>query len=178
MIKNIFGHLRTILRHKRKVAHYCFMCGLYKQGIFHDMSKFSPVEFFESAKYYQGFRSPILACKEDKGYSLAWLHHKGKNKHHWEYWLDDFEKGTIPKKIPFKYVLEMICDFMAAGQVYKGKDFTFQVEYEWWLNKKKVILVHEDTMRLLTEIMDQMNQQGIEAVLKNKGYLKLLERNY
>ncbi len=89
-MSKFFKHLNKILTHKRWVAHYCFMCGLYWQGIMHDMSKFSPTEFWESVKYYQGTRSPINACKEDKGYSMAWFHHRGRNKHHWEFWMDDF----------------------------------------------------------------------------------------
>ena len=46
---NFWGHLRTILHHKNLVRHYCFRAGLYKQGIMHDWSKYSPVEFIVSA---------------------------------------------------------------------------------------------------------------------------------
>ena len=178
MIKNFIGHLKTVLKHKKCVAYYCFMCGLYKQGILHDMSKFSPTEFWESVKYYQGTRSPIDACKEENGYSMAWFHHRGCNKHHWEYWMDDFEKGSIPKKMPFKYVLEMTCDFLGAGRAYVGESFTIKSEYDWWQNKRKVVKMHEDTFKLIDTLFNTMNEYGIETVLSNRKYLNKLHRRY
>ena len=70
------------------VMHNCFMRGLYRLGLVHDLSKYSWTEFSVGAKYYQGTRSPNDAERESKGYSSAWLHHKGRNKHHLEYWVD------------------------------------------------------------------------------------------
>ena len=81
-------HFQTITQHKLTVMQYCFAVGLYRQAILHDLSKYSPTEFLIGAKYYQGNRSPNNAEREAKGYSSAWLHHKGRNKHHFEYWLD------------------------------------------------------------------------------------------
>lgn len=131
------GHLKTICKHKYWVFYYCCKMGIPWQGIKHDLSKFSPVEFFEGVKYYQGTSSPIDACKKETGYSLAWLHHKGRNRHHYEYWQDNFDTGTTHLQMPEKYQLEMLCDYLGAGRAYMGKDFTFQKEYEWWQNKKK-----------------------------------------
>lgn len=177
-VANTFKHLNKILTHKRWVAHYCFMCGRYWQGITHDLSKFSFVEFWESVKYYQGTRSPINACKEDKGYSMAWFHHRGRNKHHWEFWMDDFEKGCIPKKMPFKYALEMICDYLGAGKAYAGDNFTMDGEYNWWLSKKDIVKMHKDTFVFTCEIMDHMKEYGIEETLKNKEYINELRSKY
>ena len=36
---NIKGHFETITRHKLLVMKYCFACGLYEQGLAHDLSK-------------------------------------------------------------------------------------------------------------------------------------------
>ena len=83
-----WGHLKTITLHKLRVTRLCFKMGLIKQGLLHDLSKYSPVEFWAGVRYFQGNRSPIDAEKEAKGYSEGWLHHKGHNKHHWEYWID------------------------------------------------------------------------------------------
>lgn len=171
-------HLKTVVHHKSCVARYCFMCGLYYQGIVHDISKFSPTEFLESVKYYQGNRSPIDKCKEKKGYSNAWFHHKGRNKHHWEYWVDDFEKGVIPKKMPFKYALEMVCDFLGAGQAYMGKNFSIKSEYAWWQKKRKVAILHKDTLAFVDALFDKMLQNGIENTLSDKWYLKRLKNRY
>ena len=87
-LKNAWGHLCTINHHKNLVMKGCFRLGLYKQGLLHDLSKYCPVEFFVGCKYYQGNMSPNNIERREKGYSLAWLHHKGRNKHHMEYWID------------------------------------------------------------------------------------------
>ena len=107
-----WSHLKTINHHKWLVMKSCFRLGLIKQGLLHDLSKYSPTEFLVGAKYYQGTRSPNNAEREDKGYTSAWLHHKGRNKHHLEYWIDyDLENGGITgMKMPVKYVVEMFCD--------------------------------------------------------------------
>ena len=132
---NIIRHFKKICTHKRWVFHYCKIAGITWQGIIHDLSKFSPTEFCESVKYYQGTRSPIDACKEKNGWSAAWMHHKGRNKHHYEYWQDDFDHGGKALEMPYKYKVEMLCDFLGAGRAYYGKDFTYQKELDWWINK-------------------------------------------
>jgi len=85
---NIKGHFETITRHKLLVMKYCFACGLYEQGLAHDLSKYSPTEFIPGCIYYQGDHSPNEAERKARGYTSAWLHHKGRNKHHLEYWID------------------------------------------------------------------------------------------
>ena len=120
-IKNVLGHTRNIITHKWWVFYYACRLGIPFRGFMHDWSKFSPVEFFESVKYYQGSSSPIPACKEANGYSLAWQHHKGHNPHHYEYWIDNVDNGGTPIKMPYKYVLEMIADYLAAGKRIKRR---------------------------------------------------------
>lgn len=137
MIINAVKHFKTICKHKFYVAKYCFKAGLFIQGILHDLSKFSPTEFVEGVKYYQGTRSPIDACKEKNGVSIAWLHHKGINKHHYEHWQDNFDSGTTHLVMPFKYALELICDNLGAGNAYLGDKFTLQGELDWWKNRNK-----------------------------------------
>ena len=88
IIKNVIKHLILITKHKWVVFKLCCKVGIPWRGLVHDLSKYSPTEFFESIKYYTGTHSPITGEKQDKGYSEAWLHHKGRNKHHSEYWID------------------------------------------------------------------------------------------
>ena len=105
-------HFCTITQHKLLVMQNCFRVGLYKQGLLHDLSKYSPAEFLTGVHYYQGDRSPNAAEREEKGYSTAWLHHKGRNKHHFEYWMD-FSKtsqGIAGAKMPVNYLVEMVMD--------------------------------------------------------------------
>ena len=134
--------------------YYCCKFGIPLQGITHDLSKFSPTEFLESIKFYQGGKSsPIPAAKKAQGYSLAWQHHKGRNKHHYEYWTDNYDSGTTCIKMPYKYVLELVADYLAAGRTYRGKDFTFVDEYEWWMKCKDYRKIHEDTKQLITKML-------------------------
>ena len=178
MSSKFLGHLKTVLTHKHYVAHYCFMCGLYKQGILHDLSKFSPTEFFESVRYYQGNRSPIDACKEENGYSIAWFHHRGRNRHHWEYWVDDFQKGMVPKKMPFRFALEMLCDFLGAGRAYTGKTFSIDAECKWWEKKRTQVVMHPGTLWFIDTMFSEMQEKGIETVLRDKEFLKTLKKRY
>lgn len=177
-MSNTFNHLKTIIKHKYYVGKYCFMCGLYWQGITHDLSKFSPTEFWESVKYCTGKRSPIDKCKEVNGYSNAWFHHKGRNKHHWEYWVDNFESGMTFAKIPFKYALELICDYLGAGKAYNEKGFTIKDEYQWWIQQRNIKLFHPDTKLLIDIIMIDMLNNGIKETLTDKQYLRQLKFEY
>ena len=126
IFKRFFGHLRTVMRHRREVRKLCFKCGLYWQGITHDLSKYSPVEFWSGVKYYTGTASPHLGERKIKGHSDAWLHHKGHNKHHAEYWHDIVNGKTEPIDMPKRYFAEMLCDRVAACKIYLkdkyGKD--------------------------------------------------------
>ena len=120
---NIFKHLKLVIKHKYLVFKFSIRVGIPFRGLIHDLSKFSFTEFCESVKYYNGKRSPISICKEKNGYSKAWLHHKGRNKHHLEYWVD----LTAPNKapiIPYKYLAEMVCDKLSASIAYGGKNWT------------------------------------------------------
>jgi len=144
----LIKHLKTVLIHKWYVFIYMCRCGYVYRGIIHDMSKFSWTEFFESVKYYNGTVSPIDMCKKDKGYSLAWLHHRGRNKHHYEYWVDYLDQGGKPIEMPRKYAIELICDWIAAGKTYShnvGKKFTYTDELEYVKWKLKSANMHPNT---------------------------------
>ena len=127
-IRNIWKHFKTITYHKILVMQGCFKIGLYKQGILHDLSKYSPSEFWVGVKYYQGTQSPNNAEREALGYSSAWLHHKGRNRHHYEYWLDYTATGKrgeiVPVPMPDRYIAEMLADRIAASKIYSGNSYT------------------------------------------------------
>lgn len=114
-------HFKVVMKHKWYVMLECFKRGLIWQGIVHDLSKFSPTEFIESAKHFQGTASPIVKARLANGYSYAWIHHKAHNKHHWDHWVD-FSRGVaIPTPMPKKYLDEMVCDMIGAAKAYSGK---------------------------------------------------------
>ena len=147
-------HFNKILTHKYYVFKNCCRYGLIWRGIKHDLSKFSPIEFFESVKYYTGTDSPINKCKKENGYSLAWQHHKGRNTHHYEYWMDNFDQGGTSIRMPYKDALEMFCDYIAAAQAYMGKNFTWEAEYEWWKKKSENCAMSVHTKKFISHCMD------------------------
>lgn len=171
-------HLCTITHHKNLVRKGCFRVGLYKQGMLHDLSKYSPTEFLVGCKYYQGTRSPNNAERADKGYSSAWLHHKGRNKHHLEYWIDyGVEKGPmVGMEMPVKYVAEMFIDRVSASKNYQKDAYTDRSPLEYYEYGKEHYIMHKNTRALLEKLLHMLAEQGEDAtydyirreVLKNK----------
>ena len=159
MIGNAWKHFKLITKHKLYVFYYCCIAGIPLRGLIHDVSKYSPTEFFESAKYFQGDSSPINACKKANGYSKAWLHHKGRNSHHYEYWQDNFDRGGEALQMPFEDALELICDYLAAGRAY-GSNFTYSGEYQWWKSKTaNPIAMHPQTKLFVEYMLSDMAKE-------------------
>ena len=141
-------------------------------GLVHDLSKYSPTELFESVKYYNGTHSPIIEVKKDKGYSIAWLHHKGRNKHHFEYWIDLSTTDKTPI-IPYKYTVEMICDTLAAGMVYEGKNWYPSYQLEYFNNRKDKAYINEKIKKVLEEIYKEVALNGINKTINRKNLKKI-----
>ena len=175
MLKNIFLHTKVILKHKWIVFKLCCMAGIPWRGLVHDLSKFSPTEFCEGVKYYQGNRSPITACVEDKGYSEARLHHRGRNKHHAAYWYDRFATNPAPI-IPFKYVCEMICDKISASITYKGKEWKQSYPMEYWSKKEVKEILNPKINNVLTETFFQVSKNGIKKTINKKNLKNIYDR--
>ena len=166
---NVWNHFHTITEHKIMVAKHCFKVGMYWQGLTHDLSKYTLSEFWQGCKYYQGYRSPNNAEREDKGYSAAWLHHKGRNKHHYEYWIDynmdpaeGKTTGMTGMKMPLKYVNEMIMDRIAASKVYEGKKYTQHSPLVYYEKGKNAYMIHDETRALLEYILKMLDRYGEE----------------
>ena len=155
-MKKYWLHFKTITTHKYYVLVECFKRGLYWQGIIHDLSKYSITEFRESAKYFQGTRTPIGKIKEELGYSKAWLHHKGINKHHWEYWIDFYNGEMKPIKIPYKYIEEMSCDMIGAGKAYKKENYNSEEPLNYFLDRKDNFIM-EATSKNYLELLLREN---------------------
>ena len=172
-IKNSVKHFNTITAHKLLVMKYCFKIGLYKQGLLHDLSKYSFIEFMVGVKYYQGNKSPIDEEKRLKGYSLGWLHHKGKNKHHWEYWYDFTAEGYGPIEMPLKYIAEMVCDRIAASKIYMKEKYTDSCAYEYFINNLYYTKMHPKTISILKNLLSFIKDNGEEkGFMLIKEYLK------
>ncbi|MCC8068826.1 MAG: DUF5662 family protein [Ruminococcus sp.] len=176
-MNKVVAHFTTVCKHKYYVGKYCFKCGLPLRGLKHDLSKFSPTEFVESVKYFQGNRSPIDRCKEVNGYSKAWQHHKGRNSHHYEYWVDNLDNGGVALMMPFKDACELICDYLGAGHAYMKDKFSYAAELDWWrLKAAKPLLMHPHMKEFITKILTDLTIKD-DTVVLNKKYLKTVYDN-
>lgn len=170
-------HLKVVLVHKWWVFKFCCYAGIPIRGFFHDFSKFSIEEFWESVRYVTGDRSPIKWVKEEKGYSRAWLHHKGRNKHHFEYWIDMSSPDKTPV-IPYKYTVEMLCDTLAAGKTYQGDKWTKEYQGKYfdertdkkWINPKIVAFLEE-------AYADVAKDGNIKRVLNSKNLKEMYKKH-
>ena len=155
-------HFKTITRHRHLVMFGCFRIGLIRQGLAHDLSKYMPTEFRVGAKYYQGISSPNGAERRDKGYSEAWMHHKGRNRHHFEYWTDfSLETGryeAVP--VPRRYLAEMIMDRIAACKVYQGEKYTDASPLNYFLSSRDRRIMHPRTERELEYLLTMLRDKG------------------
>ena len=156
--QKFWGHLSTITRHRHKVIAHCARAGILWQGLRHDLSKYSPTEFWQGVKFFDGTHSPTEDERRTLGYSLAWMHHKGRNRHHWEYWTDYSveEKRYVPVPMPRRYMAEMICDRIAASKIYNGPKYTDASPLEYLQRGKMHDHMHPETHALLTRFMSQL----------------------
>lgn len=176
-LKNIVKHFILISHHRWVVFKLCCKVGEPWRGFVHDLSKYSPTEFWEGCKYYVGTHSPITEAKKANGYSKAWLHHKGRNKHHPEYWQDDRAPEKTPV-IPYPYAAEMICDKIAAGMIYEGKNFTKEYELEYFLTREKgKTKINEKISNFIEEILTQVAKDGVDATL-TKSNVRAIYKKY
>lgn len=167
---NGWRHFLTITHHKCLVMGYCFRVGLYKQGLLHDLSKYSWTEFRTGVLYYQGTRSPNAVEKQEKGFSEAWLHHKGRNRHHFEYWID-IRQGAetaefIGMPMPTRYVAEMFCDRIAACKVYQREKYTDASALEYFLKNRNRMTMHPDAAALLERLLRMLAEQGEDRAFR------------
>lgn len=171
-------HFKTITSHRFRVMCYCFRIGLYWQGLTHDLSKYSWTEFSKGRKYWQGTRSPNNAEREDTGVSLSWLHHKGRNKHHFEYWTDvstaENNWKIVGVKMPVNYLAEMVMDRIAASKIYQGKNYTDAAPYTYFSRNKEFIVMHPETKACLDKILLMLKEKGER---KTFAYIRKLLRD-
>ncbi len=162
--ERFFGHLRTVTRHRHQVIRHCAKAGILWQGLRHDLSKYSPTEFLQGVRYFNGTHSPTEDERRKQGYSLAWMHHKGRNRHHWEYWTDySLEKRVyVAIPVPRRYLAEMLCDRIAASKIYNGDAYTDAAPLEYLQAGKD--RMHPDTQVILEHFLTKLRDEGEEAM--------------
>ena len=168
-------HFRTITRHRHKVISHCARAGIGWQGLFHDLSKYSHTEFSEGRRHYLGTRSPNERARELYGHSLAWMHHKGRNKHHYEYWTDVNPKSKQyePVEMPLRYVTEMFCDRVAASKIYQGDKYTDRSALDYFLRGNAKNIMHPKTADLLESWLRMLADKGEKETF---AHIKKLNR--
>ncbi len=171
-----FKHFKTITKHRHAVIRHCAKCGILWQGFFHDLSKYTPTEFIVGSRNYLGSKSPNEAERQQNGYSLAWMHHKGRNKHHFEYWTDynPTTKRIEPVEMPLKFVVEMFCDRVAASKIYNEKTYNENMPIEYFLKAKSRRIINENTSNLLESWLLMLQEKGEDETFK---YIKGLVKN-
>ncbi len=155
-------HFKTITKHRHTVIKHCAKAGIFWQGLGHDLSKYTPTEFIPGAKYYKGTRSPNEVEREKFGYSKAWMHHKGRNKHHFEYWTDynPKTKKVEPIEMPMNFVAEMFCDRVAASKIYNGKNYNQHLSIEYFNRGRDRRIIHPKTSELLEKLLVMLSEKG------------------
>ncbi|MBQ9958817.1 MAG: catalase [Oscillospiraceae bacterium] len=156
-------HFITITKHRHAVMRHCFKAGIPWRGLLHDLSKYSPAEFIPGARYYQGNKSPQVEERRVHGYSAAWLHHKGRNKHHFEYWSDYVAGvGVAPIEMPKQYLIEMFCDRVAACKIYQRDSYKEDAALRYYENAKKHYVMHPNTAAELEKLLVMLSEEGEE----------------
>lgn len=172
-----FKHFKLVMTHKYYVFRACAKAGIPFRGLMHDMSKFHPIEFCESVKYFTGVSSPINEAKKDKGYSDAWFHHRGVNKHHWAHWVDDLSSGGKGVIMPYKYALEMACDFIGAGQAYMKDEWSFDTPYDWFrANREERAKMHPAIVQFISTLFRNIKKDRDYRTLDKKITKALYDR--
>ncbi len=173
--KKAWGHFRTITRHRHQVMMHCKKAGIFWQGLWHDLTKYQPVEFLTGVRYYSdGKKSPNEKERERYGYSLAWMHHKGRNRHHFEYWTDyNPQIGKIaPVKMPVRFLKELLCDRIAASKIYQGADYTKAHPLAYFLRSEAERFIHPETSAKIQELLKVLAEQGEEEMFRQLRRLK------
>ncbi len=170
------GHLTTVLRHRHMVMRHCLKAGLIRRGLLHDLSKFSPTEFIPGVKYFQGTRSPNEMERETNGYSKAWMHHKGRNRHHFEYWTDynTVTKQSEPVRMPDIFIYEMFCDRVAASKIYNGENYTDDMPLQYFLRAKPKRIIEKYTSDKLEFLLRLLAEKGEDTAFR---YIRKSLRN-
>lgn len=165
---NWIKHFSTITKHRHQVIRHCAKAGIFWQGVRHDLSKYTPTEFLNGIRNYQGYRSPNEQERETKGYSEAWMHHKGRNRHHFEYWTDynPKTKKVEPVMMPLRFVAEMFCDRLAASKIYNKENYNNTQPLDYFLKGKDRRIIHPQTSDLLESWLVLLNEQGEDAVFQ------------
>lgn len=176
MKRHPFRHLRLILKHRHRVIYNGAHCGIFWHCLKHDLSKFSAIEFWTSAKYYTGTISPVAEERlSNHYYSRTCQHHSKRNAHHWEYWTDFFLGRILSKTMPWKYATEYFCDMMSASYCYDPKHFTPEKPLAYLKSRLPYYYMTTATKEYLVWMFTRFIELGWKGVKKKDTKAKYQE---
>lgn len=99
------------------------------------------------------------------------MHHKGRNRHHYEYWTDMNRQTRCYESIPMprKYFVEMVMDRRAACMTYQGKDYRDDSALNYFMKSRERELMHPETSRQLGYVLKMLAEKGEKETFR---YLK------
>lgn len=172
-MKNFFRHLHVVNKHRFLVFIHCCKLGIWYRGLFHDLSKYNPKEFFRSVKYFNGSYSPIINERRDNLlYSKVFIHHTRRNKHHFEYYIDEYRGDIVLSKMPYKILLEYVADTISASKTYNGKNFKNYMPKKYYEVVSQRILMHSMNIEFVKVLLDEYSKSEFKN-LKRKNTKKI-----
>jgi len=142
------NYLIYLLRHKWFVFLEAYKLGIPWRGLLHDLSKFTPFQWFAYLNYLCSDSGDPKWEEFKRKFEYACLEHYHLNPHHWQYWVlrkDNGEIKALPMSDPF--CREMLADWRGAGKAKKGYDDS----REWYLKNKESMLLHEETRQWIEQ---------------------------
>lgn len=111
----------------------------------HDSSKWREPEW--SAYLHHFYPTDKADTMKSEEFEQACRHHINYNKHHWDYWVDEFNQLKIPMEDTYKlYCVERVCDWLAMAKQH-GEDKSL-----WYECNKEAIIMPDYAFDLIDEI--------------------------
>lgn len=121
----------------------------------HDSSKNLEFEYNAYDRYFYGKNRSFEVVQE---FNYAWLYHIHLNPHHWQHWVlinDDPECGEIVLDMPYRYILEMICDWWA----FSWRDGNLTEIFKWYDEHKDYMKLSDYTRKMVENILSKIREK-------------------
>ena len=70
----------------------------------------------------------------------------------------------------------MICDTLAAGKTYKGKNWKKDYQLSYWQKERKTVKMNECIQNVLTEVYTQVASEGINKIINRYNLKEIYNR--
>jgi hypothetical protein len=129
----------------------------------HDRSKYRNIpetdNYYELRCEYTAYADYFYGEKTDEtkeAFDRAWLAHIHSNPHHWQHWvLVNDDDGTRALDMPYVFIIEMICDWWS----FSHKIGNLYEIFDWYKAHTKKMILHENTKKLVEEILDKIKKE-------------------